>query len=170
MLKETNSLLLKSNRVLGTRLVDAGLTSPEHMDEANEVFIQRARERNLKRASLLRILIFDNQTLREESLLDHQLEHFPVGALMLDSYHVDEVLLEQHPVEFYRASWSLPVDLVNDRWFVTTAYYMSDIVRSFWEERLEGRVSWSITPLGQMEEAISRLEAASESSGEEGKD
>ena len=160
MERETSSLLLKSNRVLGTRLVEAGLTDGEHMDEANDLFIQRARAKDLKRASLLRILIFDNQSLEEEKLLDYQLGQFPVGAVLLENYHLDEVLLKQYPVELMRASWTIPMDFVNDRWFLTTAYYMSDIVRAFWEERLNGRIAWSITTLNQLETVLDELEAA----------
>jgi len=160
MERETSSLLLKSNRVLGTRLVEAGLTDVERMDEANDIFIQRARAKDLKRASLLRILIFDNQTLEEEKLLDYQLEQFPVGALLLENYQLDQVLLTQYPVELMRASWTVPVDFVNDRWFLATAYYMSDIVRNFWEERLEGRVAWYVTTLNQLETVLDELEAA----------
>lgn len=169
MERETSSLLLKSNRVLGTRLVEAGLTDVERMDEANDMFIQRARAKDLKRASLLRILIFDNQTLEEEKLLDYQLEHFPVGALLLENYQLDEVLLAQFPVELMRASWTIPVDFVNDRWFLATAYYMSDIVRNYWEERLEGRVAWYVTTLNQLETVLDEREAAeaAESAGKE---
>jgi hypothetical protein len=159
MERETSSLLIKSNRVLGTRLVEAGLTSQEDMDAANESFISLAREKDLKRASLLRILIFDKQTLKEESILDHQIEHHPVGAVMLENYKIDEVLLLQQPLEFMRASWTIPIDFVNDRWFVATAYYLSDTVRKFWEDRLEGRISWYVSTLNQFETIFNELEA-----------
>lgn len=159
MERETSSLLIKSNRVLGTRLVEAGLTTLEDMDAANEQFISLAREKDIKRASLLRILIFDKQTLKEESLLDYQIEHHPVGAVMLENYNIDEVLLLQHPLEFMRASWTMPIDFVNDRWFVATAYYMSDTVRKFWEDRLEGRISWYISTLNQFETIFNEFEA-----------
>ena len=151
MERQTSSLLIKSNRVLGTRLVEAGLTTVKDMDQANESFIEFARAKDLKRASILRVLIYDNQTLREESLLDYQLEHYPVGAVMLENYSIDEGLLESHPLELMRASWTVPIDHVHGRWFLATAYYMSDIVRNFWEERLDGRVTWFISALGQME-------------------
>jgi len=160
MQRETSSLLIKSNRVLGTRLVEAGLVGIEDMERGNEIFIERARARDLKRASLLRILIFDNQTLKEEKLLDYQLEQYPVGAVMLENYASDDVLLAQHPLELYRASWTLPIDFVNDRWFLATAYYMSDVVRKFWEDRMGSRVSWLITSLNQLEMVLDRLEEA----------
>lgn len=160
MERETNSLLIKSNRVLGTRLVEAGLTTTADMDQANEIFIERARNKDLKRASLLRILVFDNQTLKEETLLDYQIEHYPVGAIMLENYALDEVLLHQHPLEFLRASWTLPLDFINDRWFMVTAYYMSDIVRKFWEERLDSRITWYISSLNQFDGVFEQVEAA----------
>jgi hypothetical protein len=132
MERETSSLLIKSNRVLGTRLVEAGLTNLEQMDAANETFIELARAKDLKRASLLRILIYDNQSLNEEGLLDHLIEEHHIGAVLLENYQLDEVLLVQQPLEIMRASWTLPLDYANNRWFLATAYYLSDIVRKFW--------------------------------------
>lgn len=151
MERKTSSLMIKSNRVLGTRLVEAGLTTVEEMDKANEDFIGLARSKDIRRASLLRIMIYDHQTLAEESLLDYQLENYPVGAVMLDNYDRDEELYEEIPLELMRASWTLPIDRVGDRWFLATAYYMSDIVRSFWEEQLKGRINWYISSMSQLE-------------------
>jgi len=156
--RETSKLLIKSNRVLGTRLVEAGLTKLEDMDTANESFITLARKKDIKRASLLRILIFDNQTLREESLLDYQIEEHNVGAIHLENYLLDDVLLLQQPFEIMRASWTIPIDFVNDRWFVASAYFLSDVVREFWEERLQGRIAWLISPLSQFESTFEALE------------
>lgn len=149
--RQTSSLLIKSNRILGTRIVEAGLCSLEDMDAANESFISLARAKDIKRASLLRVLIYDNQTLKEESILDHQLEKYPVGAVMLENYELQDELLASHPLELMRASWTLPIDHINGRWFLASAYYMSDIVRKFWEDRLDGRISWNISALGQLE-------------------
>lgn len=159
MERATSSLLIKSNRVLGTRLVEASLTSLEDMEHANEVFIERARAKDLKRASLLRILIYDNQTLKEDQLLDYQIEKFPVGALMFDNYRLDDVILLQQPLELLRASWTVPFDFQDGRWFVATAYYLSDVVRSFWEERLDGRITWYVTNLNQVESLLDELES-----------
>lgn len=162
MERKTSSLMIKSNRVLGTRLVEAGLTSAEEMDKANEDFIGLARAKDIRRASLLRIMIYDHQSLAEESLLDYQLENYPVGAVMLENYDIDEELFEDIPLELMRASWTLPIDRVGNRWFLASAYYMSDIVRKFWEERLDGRINWYISSLSQLElqyEAMAEKEA-----------
>lgn len=160
MERETSSLLIKSNRVLGTRLVESGLVGLEVMDAANETFIELARAKDLRRASLLRILLFEEQTLREEQLLDYQIQQYHIGAVMLENYVLDPVLIEQQPLEIMCASWTLPIDFSNDRWFLATAYYMSDVVRKFWEDRLEGRVTWLISPLQQFEKVFDELEVA----------
>jgi hypothetical protein len=157
MERKTSSLLIKSNRVLGTRLVEADLTNVEEMDRANEVFIELARAKDIRRASLLRVLVYDNQTLKEESLLDYQLENYPVGAVMLENYTLDDELLATQSLELMRASWTIPIDRVNGRWFIASAYYMSDIVRNFWEDKLEGRVSWYVSSLSQLEAVFERL-------------
>ena len=157
MERKTSSLLIKSNRVLGTRLVEADLTTVEDMDKANEIFIELARAKAIKRASLLRVLVYDNQSLKEESLLDYQLENFPVGAVMLENYAIDEELLAGQPLELMRASWTLPIDRSQGRWFLASAYYMSDVVREFWEERLEGRISWYVSSLNQLEAVFEKL-------------
>jgi len=166
MQRETSGLLLKSNRILGTRLVEAGLTGIEDMERANKAFAELARAKDLKRASLLRILIYEQQTLREEALVDYQLEHFPVGAVLLENYAVSEAALGAHPLELMHASWTAPIDHVHDRWFLLTAYYMSDVVRNFWEDRLGGRITWYVSPMGQLEmlfeEQAARLAAAQE--------
>ncbi len=160
--RKTSSLMIKSNRVLGTRLVEAGLTSVEEMDKANEDFIGLARAKDIRRASLLRIMVYDHQCLAEESLLDYQLEHHPVGAVMLENYDIDEELCDDIPLELMRASWTLPIDRVGNRWFLATAYYMSDVVRNFWEERLNGRINWYVSSMSQLElefEAMAAKEA-----------
>ena len=157
MERETSSLLIKSNRVLGTRLVDAGLTNVEDMDKANEVFIELARAKDLNRASLLRVLVYDHQTLKEESLLDYQLEKYPVGAVMLENYNIPEEVPGSQSLELMRASWTIPYDFVNGRWFVASAYYMSDVVRLFWEERLGGRVNWYVSSMNQLQWAFDSL-------------
>ncbi|HSH08816.1 MAG TPA: hypothetical protein VK995_00395, partial [Oceanipulchritudo sp.] len=50
---------------------------------------------------------------------------------------------------------------------LTSAYYMSDIVRDFWEERLGGRITWFISPLGQLESVFESLAAKEEEAAHE---
>lgn len=156
--REASSLLLKANRVLGTRLVEAELTNSAEMDRANELFIERARAKDLRRASLLRILIFENQSLQEDALLDYQLENFPVGAVQLENIETDPELILQQPYELLRASWTVPLDCVQGRWFLASAYYLSEPARTFWEERLDGRINWYLSTLGPFEALFEELQ------------
>ncbi len=154
--------MIKSNRVLGTRLVEAGLTTVDDMDKANEVFISLARSGDVRRASLLRIMIYDHQSITEESLLDYQLEHCPVGAVMLENYNLEEELYADIPLELMRASWTLPIDKVGGRWFLASCYYLSDVVKEFWEEKLQARINWYVTTMGQLEREFDVRAAAEE--------
>lgn len=157
--RKTRSLMIKSNRVLGTRLVEAGLTTVDDMDNANEVFISLARAGDIRRASLLRIMVYDHQSISEESLLDYQLENCPVGAVMIDNYNLEEELYSDIQLEQMRASWTLPIDRVGNRWFVASCYYLSDVVKEFWEEKLGGRINWYITTMSQLEKEFDRRTA-----------
>ena len=158
--RKTRSLMIKSNRVLGTRLVEAGLTSVDNMDKANEAFIRIARTDDLRKASLLRIMIYDHQTISEEQLLDYQLENCAAGAVMLENYNLNQDIYDDIPLELMRASWTLPIDRVGNRWFVATCYYLSDVVRQFWEEKLEGRINWYVTTMSQLEKEFEARAAA----------
>lgn len=149
--------MIKSNRVLGTRLVEAGLTNVEDMDQANEIFIGLARQKDIRRASLLRIMIYDKQSLKEESLIDYQLENHHVGAVMLENYKLNKEIHAEIPLELMRASWTLPIDKVNGHWFLATAYYMSDVVREYWQDLLDGRITWYVSPLNQLESVFDSL-------------
>ena len=159
MERETASLLIKANRVLGMRLVEAGLTTGEAMEEANAIFIERARAKELAKASLLRILLFEKTVFPESRLLDYQLENFGIGAVMPGSFRVDPALLKEAPLELMRASWSVPIDYYEGQWFMAGAYYLSDVVRTFWEERLGGKVNWYVSPMEELEAAFESIEA-----------
>jgi hypothetical protein len=156
--REVSSMLLKANRVLGTRLVEAGLTKNDDMDRANALFVERARAKDLRRASLLWILIYESQTLDESKLMDYQLATYGLGALLLENYDVDPVILTGQSIDLMRASWTLPVDHLNGRWFLASAYYLSEVVRKYWEDQLGSRVSWMISPINQFEPVFEKLE------------
>lgn len=158
MERGTSSLLLKSNRVLGTRLVEAGLTSMEDMERANQLFVERARAKDLKRASLLWILIYESQSLDESHLIEYQLEKSGIGAIMLENYNLDPVIFGGLSIELMRASWTIPVDMQMGRWFLASAYYLSDVVRKFWEDQLQAKITWYVAPINQFETTFDQIE------------
>ena len=158
MERETSSLLIKANRVLGMRLVESGLTSGEAMEEANAIFIERARAKELARASLLRILLFETGALKERDLLNYQLSNLGIGAVEPANFRSDPSLLNAFPLELMRASWVFPIDHSEEHGFVATSYYMSGVVRGFWEERLQEKVHWYASPMEGLDNTLSTLE------------
>jgi hypothetical protein len=149
--KIASSLLLKSNRSLAAQLVDTGLVSLKDMDTANEVFIEHVRRKDAMRASLLRILLFEKQSLTEASLLDHLFSHHRYAGVHLQSYQIQESSYSVFPPENIVATWSLPIDRVGDTTFIASAYLLSEVVRKHWEEQVDGSIIWYATPLADLE-------------------
>lgn len=150
--KIASSLLLKSNRSLAAQLLDAGLVSLQDMDIANEAFVEHVRRKDAIRASLLRILLFEKQTLSETVLLDHIFAAHRYAGLHLDAYQVQESCYSVFPAENIIATWSLPIDRVGDTTFIASAYLLSEVVRKHWEEQVGGRIIWYATPLADLEQ------------------
>ncbi len=146
-----NRLVLKANRSLGGRLSDSGLVQIDQLDDAMETFVARLREGDLRESSLLRVLLFDLQVLPESDLLAYQLDHFKIGGLHLDQYQVSDEILATTSMQECAATWTLPIDNWNGTTFLATAYYMSDFVRQYWEDRIDGPVSWLVCPYGQLD-------------------
>lgn len=147
--------MLKSNRALAAVLMDAGLVSLNDLDSANEVFIQHVRRKDLLRASLLRVLIFEKQSLVESNYLNYLFDQSYAGIL-LDSYHVQETVFRLYAPELMMATWSLPVDRVGDTTFIVSAYLVSEPVQAFWKDQVDGPIIWYATPLADLEQFFTR--------------
>lgn len=156
----TNRLILKANRSLGSQLVQARLVTSSQIDEANELFVTRLRGGGVRDASLLRVLLYDQQVLSENALIGHQLESGQVGGLHLDSYQVQDEVVKTVNLAECAATWTLPIDHWHGTTILATAYYLSDFVRSFWEEQIEGAVSWMVCPFGDLDAFIEAREDA----------
>jgi hypothetical protein len=155
-----NRLVLKANRSLGSQLALARLLSPAQIEAANETFVTRLREGEVRAASLLRVLLFDLQVLSENDLIAYQLENSTVGGLHLDAYQVQDEVVNSVSLAECAATWTLPVDHWHGTTILATAYHLSDFVRIFWEDRIEGPVAWMITPFGQLDAFFEKREEA----------
>ncbi len=156
--KPINSLILKSNRMLGTQLVENGLITMQQLEAANEVFLERRQDSDPRLASILKILIFEHKALEESKLLNFQLEEMAAGAFDLTSYQVNEENLLTFDLDECWATWTIPVDMVEDIYFLSSAYYMSPFVRSYWEEKLDGKVLWYIHDLSSIVQLLETYE------------
>ena len=152
---ELRQLILRSNRFLGSSLVDRGLIEQASLEKANEQLIDLIQNQEVKRPCLLQILMYDLKVLDEETLLDNLAKGAPVGMVDLSSLSI-QLPAGVEPAEC-GATGTIPFDLREDVHFVATTYYFSKPVRDFWEERLEGHLSWFVTTLASMNEALEDL-------------
>lgn len=157
--KTVSSIILKSNRMLGAQLVEHGLINMSQLEAANEVFLERRQEGDPRQASLLKILIFEHGALEESKLLNFQLEEMGAGAFDLTSYQISEDNVMTFDLDECWATWTLPVDMVEDVYFLSSAYYMSPFVRSYWEDRLDGNVLWYVHDLSSIMQYLEQFEA-----------
>lgn len=132
------------------------------LDAANALFVSRVRSGEIGQASLLRILIFEEQTLDERSLLEYQIREFELGGIDPSKYQIPEELLRQFPPEEYLVTWTVPIDISGRTYFLATAYYLSDIARQHWEKRVNGEVIWFLSPFSAIEGVMEGLQAKRE--------
>ncbi|MCD8481786.1 MAG: hypothetical protein LR015_03380 [Verrucomicrobia bacterium] len=149
--RQINSLLLKSNRILETRLAESGLLQAGDLEEANRLFLTKVREGNILNASMLRLLVLETQKLDERKLLNYQLEQSGIGGVSLPSYNVREDTLMLYSVEEYKATWTVPIDHYGECTIMASCYYLSDFVRQYWEDKTGHRIIWYLCKLEEMQ-------------------
>jgi len=150
------SLFIRSNRALGLALVQASLVNQSKLDEANARLIDCVRAGNLKGQGLLPILTHEMNALPETQVLQHQAGEHGIGLIDLNSYQVRPVL-GTDPSACW-ATWTMPIDEREGIHFLASAYYLSQPVRSYWEQLLGTNLVWYATSLNVMIEAITHLE------------
>ncbi len=153
-MKIRSSLPLKANRLLGAALVQNNLIALNDLETANEHFIQKLQTTRRREVSLLKILVYDLQTLNEEDLISYQMDKLGLGYFRLSNYAIDPDLMSELDLEMCWSTWTLPVDHVEGFWFVNTSYYLSPVVRSYWEDTLDDTIIWSVTDLAELREAL----------------
>lgn len=155
--RQINSLLLKSNRILETRLSESGLVTSQDLEEANRIFLSKVRSGDILEASLLRILIMETQKLSETKLLNYQLEHAGLGGVLLSAYQLREEVIALHSVDEFKATWSMPIDHYGDCTVIASCYILSDFVKQYWSDKIGHTVTWYATTIDEMQTVIQSL-------------
>lgn len=160
---EFRSLLMRSNRLLGAQLVEQNLIKLEDLEAANEKLLDLISSGTARQRTVLGILSYDLNAVREEEILLHQRDMEGVGLIDLEHYELNEDIRSNLNTEECWATWSIPFDTQEDMTFVATAYYLSPAVRKFWEERYDGRVLWYGTTLEGIAEFLEAMAEGEES-------
>jgi hypothetical protein len=155
---EINPIILRSNRFLGNNLVNNELITLEQLEAANNVLLDKIDEENVREASLLRILMWELDSLNEPDLISYQVDEYELGLTDLSFYSYLSNMEEMYTIEECWATWTVPFDHENGYYFLATAYYLSQPVVKFWEEKLKGRVQWFITEVGGISALLENAE------------
>lgn len=153
-MNEHRSLILKVNRLLGAQLVQRDLIGLDDLDAANEVFLEKLRSDELHEASILKILIYETQTLSEDNLIAHQIDELGLGSCRLSSYFLNEDVLKEIRPDICRITWTLPFDYKAGFWFLGTAYFLSSAVVEYWEKQLRAPIIWYLATTADIAQVI----------------
>ena len=150
---------MRSNRQLGSALIEHNLVKFEDLDAANERLLELAGQADLRQTSVLGILAYEKKVLREEDVLHHVVDDLGLGVVDLRGFEVMEDIKRDLDLGACWATWTVPFDREEDFHFVATAYYLSPAVRSYWEKKLGGHIVWLATTLEIIAEFLDRVQA-----------
>lgn len=157
---EHRSLLMRANRLLGASLVEANLVKIENLEAANERLLELISTGNYRKGSVLSILAYELQVVKEGDVLQYAVDEHGAGLVDLRSYDIPDDLRLTTDIGACWATWSVPFDREEDVYFVATAYYLSPAVRTYWEKQLGGPVVWYGTTLEMLADHFEKTEAA----------
>jgi len=156
-MSEHRPLLMRSNRLLGSALIEHSLVKFEDLEAANERLLEIAATGDMRRSSVLSILAYETKVLKEEDLLHHVVDDHGVGVIDLRGYDVPDEVKRDVDLGACWATWSVPFDKEEDFHFVATAYYLSPAVRSYWEKTLGGQIIWQATTMDIIADHLDKI-------------
>jgi hypothetical protein len=157
-MQQHRALILRSNRFLGSALVDKGLVSTVDLEEANGKFMEAIQAGDLKRASILSTLLFDLKKLDEARLLDYLFDEEKLALVDLNFIQLKSLRPMKVDLSLCWASSTVPFDHVEGTYMLASCYYMSAPIIKHWEDLLEGRVLWYGTSISSLSRALERIE------------
>jgi len=151
---------MRANRLLGANLVEANLVKIDSLEAANERLLELISTGDYRKGSVLSILAYELQVLKEADVLQHVMDDHGLGLVDLRSYEVPEDLRATTELGASWATWSVPFDREDGIYFIATAYYMSPAVRAFWEKQCDGPIVWYGTTMEVLSDYFEKLESS----------
>lgn len=161
-MQQHRALILRSNRFLGSALVDKGLVSSVDLEAANGKFMEAIQSSELKRASILSTLLFDLKSLDEDKLLEYMVDEERLGLVDLDFVELGSLRPMNVDISLCWASSTVPFDHVEGTYMLASCFHMSGPVVKHWEDMLDGRVLWYGTSTASLSRALERIEGIHE--------
>ena len=158
-MQPNRALILRSNRFLGSSLLDKGLISNANLEAANEKFMEVIQSReSFKNASVLKIMLHDLKVLDESLLLKHTLEEYGIGLIDLNFVELNRLSSTAINLDLCWSTLTVPFDKNEQTYMLATCYYMSAPVIKHWEELLDGKIIWYTTSMVSMNHGLERIE------------
>jgi len=156
-IREYRPLILRSNRFLGSVLIERGLVGSEDLEAANEKLLEFIQAGNIRGASLLNILIFDLKVLDEAAFLDSMVDIDEVKLIDLQNYDISRAAEMSLDTDICWATYTLPFDRVENFFMVATCYHHSTPAIQYWTELLGGEIIWYTAGVNTISSALDRL-------------
>lgn len=157
VMQEHRALILRSNRFLGSSLVDKGLIKVGELEAANEKFMEAIQAGEFERASILNTLLYQLKALDESVLLEHLVEECNLGLVDLDFVALASLRPLDIDLSLCWASSTIPFDKVEERYMLASCYYLSAPVVKHWEKLLDAPITWYATSSASMTRALERV-------------
>ncbi|MFI5337168.1 MAG: hypothetical protein ACHQ5A_10320 [Opitutales bacterium] len=156
---EHRQLLMRANRLLGSALIEHNLVKFEDLEAANERLLELVAQGDLRRASVLAVLVNERKVLHEDDVLHVVMEELGLGLVDLRHYDVPEEIRASLDLGMCWATLTVPYDREEDFYHVATAYYLSPAVRTHWEKQLPGPIVWTATSMEVLADFLDRLQS-----------
>jgi hypothetical protein len=158
-LLEHRPLIVRGNRALGLMLLEKQIITPEQLDTANEKLVENMELGEIRRASILHILLFEMQVLNEDAYLEALVEKSGLGLIDLRACQFRKFADLQPDFNACWATWTLPFDIVEDFYLLATAAFPSAPTQKFWQDKYPGKnLLWYITSIRSFQAAMEKLE------------
>ncbi len=149
---------MRSNRLLGANLVENNLIKLEDLEKANERLFELVETGTGREASILAILIQEDEVLTEDELLAFLVEEQGLGLIDLADVDTPDEMKEVISADACWSTWTVPFDKEGDFYYIATSYYLSPAVREYWENEFDGHVIWYGTTMDSIVGFLERFE------------
>lgn len=155
---DERTLIIRSNRLLGTALIESGLVDNEAVETAHEKLLMNLEAGMTESPSILTYLLFEQKALKENDLIEYTLKNHSVGLIDIRHYTLDS-LPEGCELSKCFATWSIPFNYRDGVYFIATAHYLSKPVTEAWEALLDGPIFWYVTSMRSIMIALKKISA-----------
>ena len=158
-LQDHRPLIVRSNRALGSMLLEKKLVTTEQLDAANEKLLENIEAGDVRRASILPILLFELQVLNEDAYLEAAVEKSGLGLIDLHGCQFRKFADFHLDATACWATWTVPFDVVDDFVLLATVFYSTPPVQKFWQDKFAGKnLLWYATSVRSFQTAMEKLE------------